>query len=191
MKKFFVIPLALCLALGLSSCGKGAGETADTNEADTSMLTGVEAVSEDGSVSILLPDETFMTVSSSGTAMDFQSEEEGYISVVSGEDFEEESLYDIMPETEDEVLDLFEGIDAEFEVRDFSFNEDEDGVKSYSSAVSVNNYVEDEESEPENFILLENLTADGDIYYYATAEIYDEALIEKLAASLATFGPTA
>lgn len=179
MKKFVFVVLAAALAAGCGASGEGV---------DTSLLTGVEAQSQDGSLSILLPDETFMMTNSTDGSMDFEGDE-GYISVMKSVEYPDEPIYDIVPESEEEVLELFGGVNAELEINDFSF-EEKDGVKYYSSAVVVTGYKEDETAEEENFIIIENLKADGSEYYYATAEIYDESLIEKVAASLATFGDT-
>lgn len=183
MKKFFVLSLALCFTLDLTGCG-GSSEKAG---ADTSLLMGAEAVSEDGTVFILLPDETFVTTDSSGSAMEFESEDEGFIYVIKGED---ENVSAAIPASEDELLSVFENVDADFEVRDFVSDEDENGVQTFSATIIVSNFVSSEDTDPENFILLENITVDGETYYNAVAEITDEALIEKVAASLATFGDT-
>ncbi|MCC8097978.1 MAG: hypothetical protein LIO44_05375 [Eubacterium sp.] len=179
MKRFFIMPLAVCLALGLGACGE--------SKPDLSLLTGSKIVSEDESVSIILPDDTFETVSSEGSALDFESESEGFISALKAEDFEENSIYETIPETEEDVLALFENVDADVEVRSFKYKKKLNGTKIYTSTVVLTNYLEYEEAEPENFIIVEDLRADGETYYYATAEIYDEALIDTITASLSTF----
>lgn len=181
MKKLVFAVLAAALF-------SGCGGNDKTEQFDTSLLTGVEAQSQDGSLSILLPDETFMMGNSNENAMEFESDE-GYIYVEKATEGEEASLYDIIPENEEGVLAMFEGIDASVEVRGFNYDEN-NGVKSYYSCVVVNDYKEEDTSEPENFIVIENLKSDGETYYYATAEIYDESLIDKVSASLATFGDT-
>ncbi len=181
MKK--VIALAALAAVFAAGCG-----SSETSEPDTSLLTGIEAQSQDGSLSILLPDETFMMTDSNDSAMNFEGDE-GYISAMKATENPDEPIYDIVPESEEGVLELFGQVDADLEVRDFSFDE-KDGVKYYTSAVVVTNFKEDEESEGENFIVIENLKTDGSEYYYATAEIYDEELIDAVSASLATFGDT-
>ncbi|MCD8157659.1 MAG: hypothetical protein LUD77_01850 [Clostridiales bacterium] len=180
MKKFSILPIILLLAFVLGACGE--------SKPDLSLLKGSQIVSEDESVSIILPDDTFETVSSEWAALDFESENKGYISAIKEEDFDENSLYESIPETEEELLALYENVDADVEVRNFNFKKKMNGTKVYTSTVILKNYVEYEEAEPENFIILENLSADGDTYYYATAEIYDESLIDTVTASLYTFG---
>lgn len=193
MKAFKIFIPCAVLCMGLTACG---GASSDT-EVDTSLLTGAEVVSDDGSVSILLPDESFTMSDSSDGGMFFESEDEGYISLMWGKEEENNKLYDTVPETEDDVLAMFEGINANVELKDFSFDE-KDGTKYFTSAVKVSNYIDETaetetggtEPQGETFIVIENFKSDGSEYYYGNAEVNDDSLIEKTEASLATFGKT-
>ncbi len=162
-----------------------AGCTAEKR--DTQGLTGIEAVSQDGSVTILLPDNTFMPSDEGSNHMDFDSEK-GYIHTEWG-DINIEEISGALPQNKSDVEALYTGVDADITVNDVSYD-DKNGVKTYISSVSLKNYVEEGSEEPESFTVLEYVASYEDKYYYATADVYDEESEDIILKSLKTFGST-
>lgn len=163
---------------------------------DVSEPKGAEIVSDDGSVSIVLPDEGYTVGQLDNGIMSFFSDK-GDIFTSHGEEDANGRMYDAMPCTREELEEFYEKSyagEAEYdmEIKDFSYSE-KNGVKYMSDIVYITEYTEDENGEKvtEKYAIIENTSSDGKIYYYAEAETeQNEETVNKLAASLATYGST-
>ncbi len=170
MKKHILIIFAAA-ALATAACAKADAPADEITETTTEQIA--EATKEtNNNISFNISSELFEKTGEGQNEIYYGSDN-GNI-VIAEKTEEEDSIYATLPETEEQVTALFNGLEGSFDIKEFSL-EQEGEAKIYKVVVDIRNLRTPNSSEDEgaSYIMVEYINSTPQGYKDAYAEIYN------------------